>query len=305
MDRVMQRSWQLAGDCEPLSVPGSYATRRVAGESIVLTRDPAGELRALVNVCRHRGSPVVEGCGTADALGCPYHGRRYGLDGSGAHDDLVRLPVALIGPLVFVRLDGEEGIGSPFGDLGEIARRYARLAGARRLQWEVAANWKLMVENFCECLHCATVHSTTLATRVDLDAYRVEPCGDHAVHHIRSVATGRLAETAVAEHVDERRTYWLWPNAAVSLLPAHLVTFHVSPVAPERSIVERVVYGPPGEQADVIAAYLEAVMIEDVRIVEAVQRNVRSRYFEPGPLSIERENGVEHFRSLLDRALSG
>lgn len=305
MERVFARSWQLAGDLEALSAPGSYVTRGVVGESIVLTRDAAGALYALANVCRHRGAPVAEGCGATDALTCPYHGWRYGLDGRGAYADLVRLPLELIGPLVFVRVDGHEGVAPPFGDLAKLAQPYSGLVAARRLSWMVEANWKLVVENFCECLHCAMVHPQTLATRVDLDAYRVEPRGDHAVHHIRSVAASRLADTAVAERSDERATFWLWPNSAMSLLPAHLVTLHVCPVAPDRSLVERIVYGAPDDEADAIAAYLEAVMVEDIRIVEAVQRNVGSRYFEPGPLVAGREDGVAHFRELLDRALSG
>ena len=308
---VFASSWQLFGDVSSVEEPGSYAADTLITEPLLVVRGEDRRLRALSNVCRHRGAPVAAGRGSCDRFTCPYHGLAYDLEGHGlaGHGDLPRLAHEQIGPVLFVRPDGHDG-ERPFGGLGRLAEAHAGLPLVRTLRWNVDANWKLVVENFSECLHCRHVHPETLAARVDLDAYRVVPDGLQAVHHIRSAPSEQLAgdpraSSGPGDDVVERFTYWLWPNSAISLLPEHLVTFRVLPVEAGASIVDRSVFGPPGDAADAICAYLEAVTREDIGIVESVQRAARSAHFHDGALDPDRERGVAHFRELLRRATAG
>ncbi len=151
----------------------------VAGESVIVVRGDEG-LHAHLNLCRHRGSRLLCGEGNVrGAIRCPYHSWAYALDGRliaspfVAPEDvppearrLHRVGVEQWGGFVFVHLSPEraEGAGATLGaQLGEIPARLARypladLRIGRSLRYEVEANWKVILENYNECYHCAGVH---------------------------------------------------------------------------------------------------------------------------------------------------
>jgi Rieske 2Fe-2S family protein len=165
---------------QELAQPGSFVAADVAGESVILLRDEQSELRAFLNVCRHRGSRLCDGNGRVrKILRCPYHAWSYGLDGrllatpNVALDE--RLPRERLG-LIPVRVAVWEGftwvaLDDDTPSLEDHLVRWASddpfqwsrygvgglVEGARR-QYDVAANWKIIIENYNECLHCPTVH---------------------------------------------------------------------------------------------------------------------------------------------------
>ena len=175
LERVFFRHWLMAGHVGRLPEPGCYFLYEVGDESVIVARDPGGEVHALWNVCRHRGSRVCrEPDGRAHSLACPYHAWTYAPDGrllgapampdgfDRAAYGLKRCPVRVFHGVVFVYL----GDGPPpefdnvLHDLEPFARPY-RLAEARlarRMTWEIRANWKLVIENFAECYHCGPAH---------------------------------------------------------------------------------------------------------------------------------------------------
>src|SRR5918996_6471649 len=172
-ERIFSRFWQYAGCAELVAEPGSYLTSFAAHIPIVVARDPAGTLRAFVNVCRHRGHVVADGAGRRNALQCPYHAWMYDLDGTlraaprserepgfdpGCYS-LLPVSVATWGPFVFVNPDAdaaplEEALGPLPGFVAESGGELARLRFRQRSDWETAANWKIVLENYLECYHC-------------------------------------------------------------------------------------------------------------------------------------------------------
>ena len=142
-ERIFNRSWQYAGVLEQVTAPGAFFTCRVGDVPIVVVRDRSGELRAFVNVCRHRGHEVAQGCGQRETLQCPYHAWTYGLDGelrTAPRSDrepgfdrsewsLLPAQVDTWGPLVFVNPDLA---AAPLAEtLGELPARWRRAASTR------------------------------------------------------------------------------------------------------------------------------------------------------------------------------
>ena len=172
----LQRHWHCAGHASQIAEPGDFFTTELLGESVIIVRGADREVRALLNVCRHRGSRVcTESHGRARGGGfvCPYHAWNYGLDGSlraaarmgagfdrGAHG-LRLLQAQVIEGLIFISFAQQ-----PLG-LTTVARTLAGCAGvygwadaqvAHRETYAVRANWKLAVENYMECYHCGPAH---------------------------------------------------------------------------------------------------------------------------------------------------
>ncbi len=188
---IFRRSWQYAGRADQVAAPGSYLCTDAGPVPLVLVRDRAGTLRALVNVCRHRGHPVLAGAGRCSTLQCPYHAWTYGLDGGlrkiprGDREpgldpgELGLLPasVAAWGPWLFAHPDPD---APPLADvLGELPAVLAgcgvdldRVAFRRREPWTLACNWKVAIENYLECYHCPVAHpGLSRAIDVSADGY--------------------------------------------------------------------------------------------------------------------------------------
>ena len=174
LERIIYRNWILAGHVSELSRAGDFKVLNVARESVIIVRGEDGELRAFANVCRHRGSLVcLEARGNTNKFSCPYHGWMYGLDGelTAARDmpaDLDRAALGLkpvsfdvIHGLMFVCLsDTPPGLDSCKRDMaGPMAMfDFENLKVAANKTYDIPANWKLCIENYQECYHCAKAH---------------------------------------------------------------------------------------------------------------------------------------------------
>lgn len=175
LERVHYRNWLMAGHVSRLPESGSYFLYEIGSESLIITRDRDNQIHGLWNVCRHRGSRVCrESEGRSNSLACPYHAWTYAPDGrllgapampedfdKGAFG-LKRCAVRVFHGIIFVYLgpDGPPDIEPVLADIDPFVLPYqldkARLAA--RMTWEIAANWKLVVENFAECYHCGPAH---------------------------------------------------------------------------------------------------------------------------------------------------
>jgi len=174
IERIFLRSWLYAGHQSEIPNPGDWFLFEFAGESVIIARSMAGEITAMLNVCRHRGSRIcLEQKGCSKRLICRYHGWTYDLDGTlvGASrmgDDfdksgiaLKRLHVELLDGMIYVNFAEQPSSFSPVREgLAECLRPYdlANARVAHRQSYPIAANWKLAVENYCECYHCAPAH---------------------------------------------------------------------------------------------------------------------------------------------------
>ena len=175
MDRVVGRKWLVAGHVDRIRNRGDYFLFKVGGESIIIVRSDASTVNAFYNVCRHRGSLIcTKPEGRVARLTCGYHAWSYGLDGallaarlmpadfSKQDNGLHRCHIRLFHGLIFINLSDEEPVDfdAAFADLGPYLDFHG-LAGAKiahAQSYPTSANWKLIVENFVECYHCAPAH---------------------------------------------------------------------------------------------------------------------------------------------------
>src|SRR5579871_3287796 len=172
VDQVIARSWQIVGHESQIPLVGDYMEFQVAGESLIVTRSGATRIQAFYNVCRHRGSRLVSGCGHVGRLVCPYHAWSYSLDGrlvaarmmpegfQKKDHSLREARVACVEGLIFVSLS-DAGESRTFIDECVPYLKYYGIADTKvafREVFDIAANWKLVVENFIECYHCGPTH---------------------------------------------------------------------------------------------------------------------------------------------------
>ena len=183
IERIFSRHWQFAGRGEQLAAPGDYLCYDGPAGPVILLRDRAGEVRAYANSCRHRGARLLDGSASCRRIVCPYHGWSYALDGQlagapgmqGAQGfekadyPLLELAVEVWDGFVFVHYGSDP---QPLSEhLGNLAQTFAshrcadmRLAGT--LEFDIAANWKLLAENALEAYHTGSVHRETLGQQV-------------------------------------------------------------------------------------------------------------------------------------------
>jgi phenylpropionate dioxygenase-like ring-hydroxylating dioxygenase large terminal subunit len=293
-----------------------------AGEvPVVLIKAEDGHERAFVNVCRHRGSVVVEEPGNRKTLQCPYHAWTYDLDGSlraaprSEREDLDLSDVSLApvrlerwGPFGFVNLDDA---APPLAELlAEIPERIAaagldvdELVFHHRADWEVAANWKIACENFLECYHCAVAHPEFSRTvDVSPDNYELETGEWHWSQF------GRLRSRGDAE-LPVGQFHFLWPNTGINVFPGrpNLSIGPFLPVAPGRTRRILDYFFAADATDEWIAEFLEfddEVGREDARLVELVQRGAGAGVISEGRLLPESERLVAGFQARVREALA-
>jgi phenylpropionate dioxygenase-like ring-hydroxylating dioxygenase large terminal subunit len=286
---------------------------------VVVGRDEDGAERAFVNVCRHRGSVVVEEAGERKTLQCAYHAWTYALDGSlrtaprgdelGDRSDLglVEIRLGAWGPFRFVDLDGE---APPLDEvLGEVPEMLAaggidldELVFHHRVDWEVPANWKIAAENFLECYHCAVAHPGFSAmVETSPGEYRLERRPWHLSQF------GRLKDPTGAP-LPEGQFHLIWPNTGINVFPGrpNLSIGPIHPLAPDRTRRVLDYFFAPDEDANWITEFLEfddQVGREDARLVESVQRGAGSGAIPEGRLLPTSEQLVAAFQASVRAAV--
>jgi Rieske 2Fe-2S family protein len=329
MERMLLRHWFCAGHVSSIPRAGDFLVVDLGPESVIIVRNSAGEVRALLNVCRHRGSRLCAGrAGKAQSarLTCPYHAWTYDLDGNllaarqmpdaFRREDfsLKSLPVRLMEGLIFTTFAKD-----PL-DLGAAADALASSAGvhgwatakvAHREMYSIRANWKLAIENYMECYHCAPAHPEfskrhVLARPAELNVEleragrkRAEALGivvpdidqyGCAARDGRSVA--RLMGAFSAP--DGNSTYFdIGPISHFLAYPDHGVIYQFIPRTVDQTDMEVIwlVHQAAVEGVDYDVGRLtwlwKTTSAEDKKIVEMNQAGVNSRFFEPGPYSLQ------------------
>ena len=309
-DRVFARSWQWLGTLDDVAHPESLAPRTLLpgylDEPLLLTRDGAGELRCLSNVCTHRGNLLVREPCRGKQIRCGYHSRRFELDGRmtfmpefkeakgfpSPADDLPRLPFAEWAGQAFVALDTAVPFDAFFGEaLASVANDpVAQLThdASRNREFTVHANWALYVENYLEGFHIPFVHAS-LHEVVDYGSYAGE------LHRYSNLQLARDKAGKIAA-----RYWWIFPNLMLNFYPWGLSLNVVEPLAIDRTrVLFRSFVWDESKLDRGAGAGLDRVEAEDEAIVEAVQKGVRSRLYKHGRYSPSRERGVHHFHRLL------
>jgi choline monooxygenase len=233
-ETIFRRSWQYVGHEGQVLEAGSYFAGRAGDVPVVVTRPDDGELRAFLNVCRHRGTVLAEGEGRRATLQCPYHAWTYGLDGSlraaprseetAPRDELGLVPLRIEtwGPFVFVNpSDGGPTLRETLGELWD-ALPFDELEFHHRVDYELRSNWKVACENYLECYHCAVAHpGFSAVVDVSPDAYLLE---EHRWHWSQ-FAHARDNGSAGSFH-------FVWPNLKLNVYPGR-PNLSIGPVWPE------------------------------------------------------------------------
>ena len=342
--QVLARSWVCVGRLDALGLAGAdpdeaerLAVVEVAGESVLLTRDGSGRLSALANVCRHRGAQLVPHqpgqppapC-AARSLRCPYHSWTYALDGA-----LLRAPhtgsvagfdrsrfglhpvgIATWGGFGFVNLHPQDqpDLAAELGPVLERTRRYPlhRLVSARRLDYEVAANWKVLAENYNECYHCAGVHPelTRLVPAFGRGGAGLAwqdgvPHRDGAWTFSFSGTSPRPPFAGLSPAERERHKGELvYPNLLLSLAAEHVAAFVLTPLGVDRTRVQLdLLVEPDQRQHDVedCAGFWDLVNRQDWAICESVQRGMSSSFYQQGWYAPMEDDSLDIRRWLLPR----
>jgi phenylpropionate dioxygenase-like ring-hydroxylating dioxygenase large terminal subunit len=315
-ERIFRQTWHYLGPAEHVADPRTFLAGRAADVPAVVVRDENATLRAFVNVCRHRGSIVAEGRGRRATLQCPYHAWTYGLDGrlrSAPRADretsfdasaVSLLPIAVDtwGPFVFVHPDRQAPpLAATLGRLPELLPDPSSLSFHHRSDYLLEANWKIACENFLECYHCPVAHpGFSAVVDVDPDAYALEE------HETFWSQYARLREDGAAPG---GQFHLLFPNVKLNVYPGppNLSIGPVLPAGPERA-EGYLDYFFPGDAdpawIEELVAFDDQVGREDTKLVESVQRGVRSGAIDHGRLLPESEQLVAGFQRRIAEALS-
>lgn len=349
-EHVFEAMWFCAVRSADLPTPGAFRRVDVGRESVLVVRGRDGQLRAFLNVCRHRGAQIcTEESGTVTRnLRCPYHAWTYGLDGKlVAAPNLSSLSDAQGAPLdrtewgltpvamrewagyawLCVSDDPpsfeEDVIGAVTERLGEAEAidRYdiASLELGRREVYDVAANWKLIVENFMECYHCATIHPELTEVLPEFaDGLAAQYFVGHGAEFGADVegftvdgSAGFDALPTLTEDQD-RRYYAITvkPTVFVNLVPDHVILHRMFPVSADRTIVEcDWLY-----TGDVVASGTDVsrsvelfhrVNLQDFDACERTQPAMSSRAYRDGGVLVPAEHHIGLFHDWLAARLQG
>jgi Rieske 2Fe-2S family protein len=341
-----------------VSVPPSQQGYGVTEESLIVIRDKSGEIHGFYNVCRHRGTRLKEdACGHASAIQCPYHAWTYALDGrliGAPHMDEVpgfdkadyslrAVNLGLWEGFIFVnlaeakdaatRLRSEATARHAPGDFISLERWFAPLAGkfshwnlrrlrsAKRIEYDVQANWKLIFENYSECYHCPGVHPM-LSKISPYDSAENDLSDGPFLGGFMEIAKGRSLTMSgnacarpIGEVSDEDRHhvfyYSIFPNMLLSTHPEYVMVHQLWPKSPKRTLILcDWFFHPEGFEArgsdrreagvsapgytrvhgyrfnpkDAIE-FWDMINRQDWHVCELSQQGIASRAYEPGPYS--------------------
>ena len=335
LEAIIRTTWQWVSHVEKLRKPGAYLATEVAGSPILLIRDQNENLRAFYNVCQHRAMRLLEGEGQTRKITCPYHAWTYDLTGQ-----LLRAPetehlqnfdagdiclhavqVEEFCGFIYVNLDANakplsEQSGALANEINHWAPDIEKLTFAKRLSYDIQSNWKNVIDNFLECYHCPVAHKDFVSL-VDMDTYKVTTHGIYSSHMAEAGKSKNSAYSIEHATVTDHAVWWLWPNTCIMRYPGrgNMIILQVIPAGPERTLETYDFFlesATPSEAELESIRYLdETLQVEDIWLVENVQRGMQSPAFNQGRIvhdpagSGKSEHGLHHFHGLVLAAYAG
>ena len=332
--RLFGRAWVAVASSAEVAEPGRVLVRTLGDTSVLITRDRDGVLRGFINSCRHRGTELAsEDCTVSRMIRCPYHRWGYALDGSLVTaplfdevprpdfdpEELSLLPVRVEawGLNVYACLDeSTPPLAEWLGDLPE------RMAGYRfdgwyvheRRTFDVAANWKLITENFQEYYHLAWVHPELAKVSRVRDHYRYQGPGLYCGQTTTPVSGDDRDDWLVmppAAGLDSSdsvsgRFVAVFPNLTLAVLPSHAFVMRLEPLSAGTTREHCTFLFPPTTDADAVADVFEStrkfwieINDEDIDICERAQRGLALGAAPPGPLSPRFEEPLHRFQNMV------
>jgi phenylpropionate dioxygenase-like ring-hydroxylating dioxygenase large terminal subunit len=321
-EHLFYRGWFCIGRADEVPASGDYLVRDVAGESVFVVRNRDGELRAFYNVCAHRGTKILDddpgGGNLGKALKCPYHAWSYDLDGQllatpNVHEDeqferaeyhLTKVAVGEHGGFLFVSLADEPGtldawLRNSNETITDFERyRLGELRVARRITYDVAANWKIVVENYNECLHCPQIHPELVRV---IPLYRqgevwdgeTRDGGNEMVEGATSFTVTGTSDLPkfpdlFAEDYGMYYGVFQFPNLMVNMHPDSVMAYLVYPKGAARTtVISEFYFRPealalPGFDPSPTVDLWDLISRQDWAVCERAQLGVSSRSYKSG-----------------------
>ncbi|WP_420855682.1 aromatic ring-hydroxylating oxygenase subunit alpha [Streptomyces oceani] len=343
--RIFERMWFCLARSADLDRPGRFQTHQVGGESVLVTRSRDGSVRAFLNICRHRGAQLCTAPEGEVRRGfqCPYHAWTYDLDGrlvaapnlTGMPDvdrrdyGLLRAHVREWLGYVWVCLDEhppsfeEQVIGAVTARLGDRAHVEAYgvegLSLGHRVSYDVRANWKLIIENFMECYHCATIHPELTEVLPEFsDGFAAQYYVGHGAEfgsEVRgfTIDGGAGQEPLPGLREEQDRRYYaitVRPQVFLNLVPDHVIVHRMYPMAVDRTVIECDWLYLPGvvaEGTDLSRSVelFHRVNEQDFDACERCQRAMGSRAYERGGVLVPSEHHIGEFHGWVRDRLAG
>jgi len=337
LERVFFRDWLYVGHVSQVPQPGDFLNFQIGDESILITRANEGQVNAFFNVCRHRGARIVqESCGHAAAFRCPYHSWTYGLDGSlkaapGMSEQLSKETYGLHPAwldvwqgFLYVHLSDKRPVETMTQRLAPAVEavaghRFPELKIAKTIQYDVPANWKLIMENYRECYHCRAAHPQFCATvPVDeLEEHRSQSNQRLIKQRYGTFTRYDLRPGAVSQSVSGEavsiplgdRTQKDTTLRAMCFYPGHAMVFGVDygwafglqpRSATETTLTAHWYVNKHAIQGrdynpDSVAEFWDVTTRQDIYLCTINQQGVNSRRYTPGPYNPGQEDDLDHF----------
>jgi phenylpropionate dioxygenase-like ring-hydroxylating dioxygenase large terminal subunit len=338
IERILKPSWQIACHVSQIRNAGDYVTFELGADSVIVLRDPSGSIRALRNVCRHRGTRLLEGAGHCHGrITCPYHGWTYRYDGS-----LLATPARDSFPNLNLREHGLDSVhvevtlgfvwvclaaAAPTPPSQQWAPMLEELAPYRLEElvptqpmyfeeWDV--DWKIAIDNYLESYHVPIGHpGLNRLFTPDYEDQRGVPGIARGFSWMREAPSARWSERVYQKHVgavtaphlpEPYRRSWRFysclPNLGLDLMPEQMDFFQVLPRGPGKAVIRGAAFGLPDERREMhLMRWLGnrinmQVNREDRQLCERLQRGIADSAYRPGPLS-QIETWMLEFHDLL------
>ena len=335
--QIFFRNWQFVGHVSDVPEVGDYFTTEICNQSIIVIRSKDGKVRAFFNVCRHRGHELLREKGKVSRITCPYHAWTYGLDGKLAgvrNGDCVRgfsskdfplTPVRLetLAGLIFLNLDPDaRPLAETAQGLDEEIRNFApdceTLLHAHRDQHIMKCNWKIAVENWSECYHCAVVHKPLATEFIDFNTFRIElnPLYQRQRMKLRDQVVQSATQDGETAADGEQASWTLLPNLGIQIVHGgYVMTSLWKPIDADHTMFIEDWYLPSADptdhQKELFRFRAEHTQPEDLAVCEGVQRGLHSLGYQKGRLMVDAEftelseHGSHHIQHWVARQLRG
>ncbi|MGM0931687.1 MAG: aromatic ring-hydroxylating oxygenase subunit alpha [Actinomycetota bacterium] len=344
-ERIFEQMWFCAVRSEDLAKPGAYKTVQIGRESVIVTRNRKGAVRAYYNICRHRGVKLcLEESGEAGrSFQCPYHAWTYDFDGKLiAAPNLTKMPdidrdkyglvnVAVSEYLGYIWLSladeppsfEEDVVGAIEERLGDVqaveSYDIANLSLGRRITYDVKANWKLIIENFMECYHCATIHPELTEVLPEFaDGLAAQYFVGHGAAFGDEIKGFTIDGSEGVDRIpgvgdDQDRRYYaitIKPTVFVNLVPDHVIIHRMFPMAADRTIVEcDWLYLPSvvesGKDLTASVELFHRVNQQDFDACERCQPAMGSKVYAKGGVLVPSEHHIGAFHHWVQEMLDG
>jgi choline monooxygenase len=324
-EKIFAASWQLVGHTDQVKEAGWITPvtllEHYLHEPVVLSKDSAGMIHCVSNVCTHRGNLLVEKPCKANDIRCKYHGRRFGLDGTfhsmpefkevenfpTPADNLTNIPLYNFANLLFASLHALTPAEIFFAEMKQriswmpLEKFVFRPELSR--EYVMDAHWALYCENYLEGFHIPYVHAG-LSTQIEYGNYSTElyPYSNLQLAISKNDETSFELPKHSPDYGKNVGAYYFWvfPNMMFNFYPWGLSVNIVKPLAMAKTQVSFLLYvWDESKLRQGAGSDLHGVEMEDEDIVQQVQKGIRSRFYSQGRYSVTREQGTHHFHRLI------